>query len=388
MITGIPIQNYAQLVQQLKQEIQTARLKAALTANVQMLTLYWKLGKTILEQQQKEGWGAKIIDRLAVDLKLAFPDMKGLSVRNLKYMRTFAEAYPQFVQTPPAQLTNTVISESETEDRSIVHTPLAQLANAVVSGSKTEEKPILQAPLAQLSWYHHITLIDRVKDPAERLFYIHKTIENGWSRNVLVHQIESNLWKRQGKAVTNFKETLPAAQSDLARELVKDPYKFDFLNLYEEYKERDLEKGLVDNLTRFLLELGSGFSFIGRQYPLEVGGKDFTIDLLFYHYKLQCFVVIELKAGDFLPEYAGKLNFYLNVIDDTLKQPRDNPSIGILICKQRDKVMAEYALRGINKPIGVSEYHLTQALPDNLKNSLPAIEQIEDELKEIIEQNN
>jgi len=358
------LDKYAQLVKQLKHEIQLARIKASLAVNTQLLTLYWKIGRTILEQQEQEGWGTKVIERLSADLKSAFPGMKGLSARNLKYMRAFADAYPKFVQPPIAQIGNI-----------IVQAPLTQLEN--------ESDLIVQPLIAQIPWAHNVTLLDRVKTREERLFYIQKIIENNWSRNILVHQIESNLYERQGKAITNFEQTLPAAQSDLARELMKDPYKFDFLNLYEEYKERDLENALMDNLTRFLLELGAGFSFVGRQYPLEAGDKDYAIDLLFYHFKLHCFVVVELKSGEFIPEYTGKLNFHLNLVDDTLKQQADNATIGILICKHHNKIVTEYALRGINKPIGVSEYQLIEALPDNLKGSLPTIEQIEEELKDI-----
>ncbi len=340
------VSNYPEIINKLKKEVEAARLNAAFTVNKQMLVLYWRIGKIILEQQESQGWGAKVIDRLSIDLRKAFPDMKGFSSRNLKYMRAFAEAYSLFVQEPLAQ------------------TP-----------------SIVQDPLAQITWYHHITLLDKVQDEKARLFYINKTAENGWSRNVMVHQLESKLYERQGKAVTNFKNTLPANQSDLAKEILKDPYKFDFLSLSEEYLEKDLEEALINHITKFLLELGAGFSYVGRQYPVEVGGKDYQIDLLFYHLKLRCFVVVELKKGEFIPEHAGKLNFYLNAVDDLLKHPADSASIGILICKERNKVVAEYALRGIDKPIGIAEYELTQAIPEKLKGSLPTIEEIEKELE-------
>ncbi|HEX8331143.1 MAG TPA: PDDEXK nuclease domain-containing protein [Segetibacter sp.] len=340
--------NYQQIVARLKQEVEAARMNAALTVNKQMLVLYWRIGKIILEQQESQGWGTKVVDRLAIDLRKAFPDMKGFSPRNLKYMRAFAEAYPEFVQDPLAQISS---------------------------------NQIVQDPLAQITWYHHITLLDKVKDENARMFYITRTTENGWSRNVMVHQLESKLYERQGKAVTNFNSTLPASQSDLAREILKDPYKFDFLSLSEEYMEKDLEDALVKHITKFLLELGAGFSYVGRQYAVEVGGKDYEIDLLFYHLKLRCFVVVELKKGEFTPEHAGKLNFYLNAVDDLLRHPVDSPSIGILICKERNKIVAEYALRGIDKPIGIAEYELTQAIPEKLKGSLPTIEEIEKELE-------
>lgn len=341
--------NYLSFLGKLKNDIQQARLKAVLTVNEQLLELYWKIGNNILTQQHTEGWGAKIIDKLSADLKRSFPDMTGISPRNLKYMRAFAEAYPEFVQVPLAQIKSTA--------------------------------SIVQVPLAQLPWYHHITLLDKVKETNERLFYIGQAVQNGWSRNVLVNQIESGLYSRKGNAITNFSETLPPIQSDLAKEIFKDPYKFDFLSLAETHFEKELEDGLVGHMTKFLLELGSGFSYVGRQYPLNIGGEEFYIDLLFYHLKLRCFVVIELKTGRFIPEYAGKLNFYLNAMDDTLKHESDKPTIGILICKEKNKIVAEYALKGIEKPIGISEYQLTKAIPSNLKSSLPSIAQIEKNLK-------
>lgn len=378
--------NYTALVFQLKKEIQTARIKASLNANAHLLTLYWKMGAAILESQQEEGWGTKIIDRLATDLRSEFPDMKGISPRNLKYMRAFADAYPQFVQQPAAQSKKAINPNQKNKTSPIVQQPAAKLNKqsiVQVPLAQLGKNEIMQVPLAQIPWYHHITLLDKVKDKDERLFYINQTAEHGWSRNVLVHQIEGKLYKRKGAAVTNFEATLPAPQSDLARELLKDPYKFDFLSLGTEYVEKDLEDALVTHITKFLLELGAGFSYVGRQYHLEVGGEDFYIDLLFYHLKLRCYVVLELKTGKFVPEYASKLNFYLNAVDDMLRHKADEPSIGILICKERNKVVAEYALRGISKPIGVSEYKLTEKIPEGLKGSLPTIKQIENELKDI-----
>jgi predicted nuclease of restriction endonuclease-like (RecB) superfamily len=353
--------DYTAIIAQIKIEIETARLRAAISVNQHLLVLYWKIGRIILEQQSAEGWGTKVIERLSNDLRREMPDMKGTSARNLKYMRAFAEAYPQFVHQPAAQLQNALI----------VQDPLAQL----------ELAEIVQDPLARLTWYHHITLLDKIKDIDERLFYIKKTTENRWSRNVLVNQIEAKLYHRQGKAISNFTQTLPAPQSDLAREMLKDPYKFDFLNLSEEYFEKDMEDALVTHITKFLLELGAGFSYVARQHHLEIGGEDFYIDLLFYHLRLRSYVVIELKTGKFIPEYASKLNFYLSAVDDILKHKNDNPTLGILICKERNKVIAEYSLRDINKPIGVAEYELTQSIPENLKGSLPTIEEIENELE-------
>lgn len=368
------VKNYKALVSQLKNEIQTARLKASLNANTHLLLLYWKIGNAILENQKAAGWGAKIIDSLAQDLRNEFPDMKGISPRNLKYMRAFAVAYP-IVQQAAAQLDN----------KSILQVPLAISGNNIIKPVEVQqlENKIMQQPAAQLPWFHICTLLDKVKEEEERVFYTQQAAEYGWSRNVLVHKIESGLYKRKGKAITNFEATLPAPQSDLAKELLKDPYKFDFLSLGKEYLEKDLEDALVTHITKFLLELGSGFSYVGRQYHLEVGGEDFYIDLLFYHLKLRCYIVLELKTGKFIPEYASKLNFYLNVTDDLLKHTTDQPSIGILICKERNKVVAEYALRGINKPIGVSEYHLTEKIPTKLKGKLPTIKQIEKELADV-----
>ncbi|WP_132051565.1 PDDEXK nuclease domain-containing protein [Pseudocnuella soli] len=359
--------NYNEFVAQLKAEIQSARLEATLTANVHLLVLYWKMGKAIADREGSVGWGGKVVEQLASDLRSEFPDMKGISSRNLRYMREFANAYPLFLQ--PA------VGAHRKDGNKILQVPLAKLSDA--------QK--VQDPLAKITWYHHITLLDKVKDPEERLFYITETAVHGWSRNVLVHQIESGLYRRKGNAVTNFATTLPQPQSDLAKELMKDPYKFDFLSLGEAYKEKDLENALVEHITKFLLELGAGFSYVGRQYHLEVGGEDFYIDLLFYHLKLRCFVVIELKTGKFIPEYASKLNFYLNVVDDNLRHPTDGPSIGILICKERNKVIAEYALRGINRPIGVSEYELTENIPPSLKGKLPTVKEIEAELADKID---
>ena len=305
-----------------------------------LVLLYWQIGNSILIKQEKEGWGSKIIEQLAKDLKSEFPLMKGFSVRNLKYMRSFAENY--------------------------------------------RDLEFVQVVLAQITWYHNITLLDKVKDSTERNFYIQESIKNGWSRNVMVHQIESNLYKRQIQAekVHNFQETLSKPQSDLAHEILKDPYNFDFLSLGEEIKEKDLESALIKHITKFLLELGAGFAFIGKQYHVEVAGQDFYIDLLFYHIKLRAYVVIELKAGDFKPEYAGKLNFYLSAVDKILKSDDDKPSIGIILCKSKSKIIAEYALRDITKPIGVSEYMLTESIPENFKGELPSIEDLEKSLSD------
>ena len=327
---------YQGLLSRLKEQIQTAQVRAALAVNRELVLLYWGIGREILDRQKEEGWGAGVIDRLAKDLRLEFPAMQGLSTRNLKYMRAFAEAWP--------------------------------------------EEAIVQQAAAQLPWFHNCVLLDKVKDPRVRLWYIEETIRNGWSRNVLVLQIESGLFQRQGRAITNFQTTLPKPQSDLAQQILKDPYNFDFLTLTREAQERDLERELLVQLRRFLIELGSGFAFVGSQVPLEVGGEDFRLDLLFYHLKLRCFVVIDLKMGPFRPEYAGKMNFYLSAVDDLMRHAEDRPSLGVVLCKSKNGVVAEYALRDVAKPLGIAEFqHLVQ-LPEQLKGTLPSIEEIEAEL--------
>lgn len=329
---------YADWLAELKQRIHAAQQRATLAVNRELVLLYWRIGQDILARQASQGWGSKVVDRLARDLRNAFPDMKGFSPRNLKYMRAFAEAWP--------------------------------------------DGEFVQAALAQLPWYHQLALLDKLQTAEERQWYAAQALENGWSRNVLVMQIESGLRQRTGAAITNFSQRLPRPQSDLARESLKDPYRLDFLGLGKDAQERAIEDALVKHVTQFLMELGAGFAFVGRQVHVEVGDKDFYIDLLFYHLKLRCYVVVELKAGEFQPEYAGKLNFYLSAVDSQLKHPSDNPSLGLLLCKNRDKVVAEYALRDMSKPIGVAEYQLVQALPKELQTDLPRIEDIESELRD------
>jgi predicted nuclease of restriction endonuclease-like (RecB) superfamily len=328
--------SYTNFLQGLSERIQLARVQAGLAISRELTMLYWQIGRDILQQQVVLGWGAKVIEQLAKDLTAKFPDMKGFSPRNLKYMRAFAEAYPnaQFVQSAPAQIT----------------------------------------------WYHNCTLLDKVKDQAERAWYIRQTIQHGWSCPVLVHQIESALYQRQGHALTNFSRTLPSPQSDLAQQILKDPYNFDFLGLGHEAAERELEQTLVGQVRKFLLELGVGFAFVGQQYHLEIGGQDFYLDLLFYHLKLRCYVIIELKAVEFQPEFAGKVNFYLAAVDDLIRHADDKPSIGMIICKSKNKIVAEYSLRDTNKPIGLSSYQLTEELPKSLRGNLPSIEQLESKL--------
>ena len=291
----------------------------------------------ILQRQAEQGWGARVIDRLARDLRTAFPDMKGFSPRNLTYLRAFAEAWP--------------------------------------------EVSIVQQVVAQLPWGHNVVLLDKLSAADERRWYASRSIEHGWSRNVLVMQIETRLRERSGQAQTKFETRLPAPQSDLARESLKDPYRFDFLGLGAEVNERAIETALVTHVTDFLLELGAGFAFVGRQVLLDVGGDEFFIDLLFYHLKLRCYVVIELKAGDFKPGHLGQLGFYLPAVDEQIKHDQDEPSIGLLLCKSKNKVVAEYALRDTSRPLGIAEYQLLAALPEPLQTSLPSIEEIERELQ-------
>lgn len=327
---------YAQLLHELKARIRAAQVRAAVAVNRATVHLYWQIGRDILQRQQQQGWGAKVIDRLSLDLRAAFPDMKGWSPRNLKYMRAFAAAWP--------------------------------------------EEEFVQQVVAQIPWGHNVRILDYLKDPAEREWYVRKTIEYGWSRDILVLQIETRLIHRQGKAVTNFAQTLPPPQSDLATQLLKDPYNFDFLTLHDAAVERDLERELVNHIQHFLLELGVGFAFLGHQYRLTVGGEDFFLDLLFYHLRLRAFVVIDLKMRGFKPADAGQMNFYLSAADDLLRQPGDQPSIGIILCRTKNRFVAEYALRDVQKPIGVSDFQLTTALPETLKGSLPTIEELETEL--------
>jgi predicted nuclease of restriction endonuclease-like (RecB) superfamily len=329
---------YAEWLAEVKARVHAAQQRAALAANHELLRLYWGLGRDILERQARAGWGAGIVDQVSADLRAAFPAMKGFSRANLMYMRAFAEAWP--------------------------------------------EPEFVQQPVGQLPWGHNVVLLTKLKDRNARLAYATRVLEHGWSRAVLVHHIEARTVERQGKALTNFEERLPKPQSDLARETLKDPYRFDFLGIGDEANERQLEGALVEHISRFLLELGAGFAYVGRQVHLEVGGEDFYLDLLFYHLKLRAYIVIELKATKFKPEYLGQLGFYLTAVDAQVKTPEDAPTIGLLLCKSKNEVVAEYALRDTKKPIGIAEYQLVEALPKNLEASLPSVEQIERELGE------
>ena len=362
---------YKEWLFELKSKIKQSQIKAALAVNSQLIQLYWDLGKQIAEKQETAKWGSGFIDQLSKDLQAEFPDMKGFSKNNLHRARNFYLFYFQHL-TKVAQVA-----------------PLLEISKSQQLVAKLEESKAEQlgsensALLFQIPWGHHILIFQKIKNQPEAIFYIKETIKNNWSRAVLHHQIESSLYERQGKAVSNFQNTLPEPQSDLAVQLLKDPYNFDFLQMTADYNERDLEKSLTRHITDFLLELGAGFAFVGKQYAVTLGGKEYFIDLLFYHLTLRCYVVIELKAVEFKPEFAGKLNFYLNVIDAQLKHEHDQPTIGLIICKTKNNIEAEYALKGIEKPIGITEYELNKILPDELKSSLPSIEEIENELRNL-----
>jgi predicted nuclease of restriction endonuclease-like (RecB) superfamily len=337
-----PDDDYAAFLDSLKRRIRIAQVQAALAVNQELILLYWQIGHEILTRQEEQGWGSKVIDRLAKDLKREFPDINGFSSRNLKYMRSFARAYP--------------------------------------------ENEIVQRCVAQLPWRHNIALLEKLKNTEERLWYAYKAIENGWSRDILVMQIESNLFARLGGAITNFERSLPSPQSDLAQQLIKDPYNFDFLTLAEGAQERELERALVHHIRDFLMELGLGFSFLGSQYPLVVSGKEYRLDLLFYHVHLHCYVVIDLKMGEFEPQHSGQMSFYVSAVDNLLRSDRDDPTIGIILCKTKDKTTVEYALQGSHQPIGVSTFQTQGQLPANIQSNLPTVEQLEMELSSAIEE--
>ena len=355
--------DYGDWLASLKSRIQGARQRALLSANAEQIRLYHDIGRDILERQSREGWGAKVIVLLSSDLRAAFPNMKGLSARNLKYMKFFAEHCPgrQFVQQSAAQIPGLPFGQQSA----------AQLTASPQIGQQTAD---------QLPWFHIVTLLTKLADPALREWYARQAIQQAWPRDTLTVQIKNQLHLRQGLAVTNFDRRLSPPQAGLATEILKDPYHFDFLGLGDEAHERDIENALIRHITRFLLELGAGFAFVGRQFQLIVGGDEFFIDLLFYHTRLKCYVVVELKAQPFKPEHAGQLNFYLSAVDAQMKAPDDKPTIGLLLCKTQNRLVAECALSGIDKPIGVAEYQLVRALPEPLDTGLPSIEEIEAEL--------
>lgn len=332
--------DYLEWLATLKARLRSVQIKAAIAVQTELLQFYWSLGSEIVERQKSSTWGDGFIKQLSADLMAEFPDIKGFSERNIKYIRQWYVFY---------------------------------------QGSQVIGQQVV-AQLCGLPWGHNLAIISKAKTPDEALYYVRNSLEYGWSRNVLVHQMESGLYQREGAAITNFQTTLPVPQSDLAQQVLKDPYMFDFLTLTKEHTERELESGLVQHVTKFLLELGSGFAYLGRQVPVFVGEREFFLDLLFYHTRLHCYLVIELKVGDFEPAHAGQLNFYVKAVDEQLRKEGDNPTIGLLLCKSKDKLVAEYALSDIAKPLGISEYQLTRSLPESFKSSLPSIEDIEAEI--------
>lgn len=329
---------YKEFLEEIRTRIRDAQVRASLSVNKELVLLYWSIGKSILDKQALQGWGSKIIDRMAQDLTASFPGVSGFSIRNLKYMRKLAEVYP--------------------------------------------DSQFVQAVLAQLPWWHNLLILEKLKDPESRTWYAHEVLKNGWSGRALEEAIRSNLYGRKGKAITNFQERLPAPHAQLVNDILKSPYNFGFLTLEDDYVEQELERGLVANLEQLLLELGQGFAFIGRQYHIEIAGDDYYLDMLFYHIKLRCFCVVELKTTDFKPEYAGKLNFYLAAVDRQLKHSSDNPSIGMIICRTKNDLKVEYSLERSTMPMGVSEYavNIMDALPKELQGTLPTAAEIEAKL--------
>ncbi|MEI8140557.1 MAG: PDDEXK nuclease domain-containing protein [bacterium] len=356
--------DYAVVLKDIKTRIRTAQVRAALSANLEMIRLYWDIGRIIAERQKQAGWGAAVIPRLSRDIRNEITEVKGFSERNIDRMIAFYREYPEL-------------------ENAISPTALAKLAPIPISPTalaKLETTVILHRLVPKLPWVHNVLLMQKVKDLSTRYWYMQATLQHGWSHDVLALMIDGRTHERQGKAITNFADRLPPLQSDLAQQVVKDPFIFDFMTLEEPFHERELETSLVRHLEKFLVELGQGFAFVGRQVHLDVGEQDFYIDLLFYHLRLRCFVVIELKKGAFKPEYAGKLNFYLNVVDEKLRHASDSPSIGLILCQDENRLVAEYALKGVAKAIGVSQYQLTRALPKEFRSSLPSVADIESEL--------
>ena len=386
MGNNLSTQEYKQWIKSLKQRFKQSQIKAAVKVNTEILDFYWGLGADIVEKQKNTDWGSGFIKQVSADLSKEFPDVTGFSVRNIKFIKQWYLFYNQ-ENTKGKQLVSLL-------EKSIGKQVASQIKKTKQVVSQLEDKKSQQAvdqientiatqvvsQITQIPWGHNILIVQKSTDVKEALFYVNKTLEYGWSRAVLTHQIESGLYEREGKAITNFKNTLPKPQSDLANELIKDPYRFDFFSLTKKYTERQLEDALLDHITMFLLELGAGFAFIGRQKLITVGERDFKMDLLFYHTIMHCYVVVELKVVDFEPEFAGKLNFYLTAVDKQIKTDKDEPTIGILICKNKDKTVVEYALNDIYKPMAVSEYYLTNVLPDELKDNLPNVEDLKSEL--------
>jgi predicted nuclease of restriction endonuclease-like (RecB) superfamily len=355
---------YTNWIQELKHKIKIAQLKASIAVNQEMILLYWDIGKSIVEKQNEFAWGSKVVEQMAKDLKNELPDTNGFSRTNLFAMRKFYLFYmnSELVHQLGGQLEKAALANNS----ELIQPAVGQLEQNTI--------------LCEIPWRHHVTILGKCNNTKAAKFYIEQTIQNNWSRNVLEMQMESKLIDRLGNSINNFEATLPKLQSDLAKETIKDPYKFDFLTLEADVQELELEKNLTDNITKFLLELGKGFAFVGRQYPLKIGKKERKLDLLFYHLKMHCFVVIDLKMGEFEPEYAGKMNYYLSAVDNLLKTDQDHPSIGIILCKSKDSCEVEYALRDMKKPIGISEFSFSE-LPQNIQNNLPTVEELENELK-------
>jgi len=411
--------DYIPLLDSIKTRIRRAQVRAALSANAEMLLLYWDVGRIVAERQIVEGWGAGVIPRLAADIKNDLPGIKGFSVSNIKRMIRFYQDYPllvvpnlyEFAENSSqesilpqsvAKLTETLLNQSirpravaqieeSLPNQSIRPTVLAQLPesslNQSISPQPVDQLGTVDEILAEvlqefaflLPWGHHVLLMERVKEYPIRLWYMKEAVEQGWTRDTLAAMIKKDTYNRQGKAITNFALKLPSPESELAQQVLRDPYIFDFLTLEEPFREKELENALAENLGKFLLELGHGFAFVGRQYHIEVSDQDFYLDLLFYHLDLRRFIVIELKKGKFQPEYAGKVNFYCSAVDDLLRRSGDAATIGLILCQEKDKIIAEYSLRNVEKPIGVSEYELTRTLPESFRSALPSIEQIETE---------
>lgn len=385
---------YFRWISDLKQKIQQSQIKAAIQVNSALIEMYWDLGKEISERSFENTYGSGFFKQLSNDLKNEFPEIKGFSSSNLRYFETFYQFYNQEVinlqqiagifreENKETSKSQQVVGEfKENKENSILHQVAGKFekaSNLHQVGGEFIQKLFL------IPWRHHVEIFTKCKNVTEAIFYINKTIENGWSRAVLLNMISGNLYQSQGKAITNFSKTLPDYDSELVKQTLKDPYLFDFLNISENFKERELENALIDNIQKFLIELGNGFAFVGKQVEMKVGNQSFFLDLLFYHIKLKRYVVIELKSGEFEPEHAGKLNFYVTSVDKQLRDENDNATVGLIICKTKDDIIAEYSLTDLHKPLGISSYELRKILPDNFKSSLPSIEEIENELNKNI----
>jgi predicted nuclease of restriction endonuclease-like (RecB) superfamily len=373
---------YRDLLSEIKTRVRAGQHRAALSANAEMIAMYWDIGRMIAARQKEEGWGSGVIPRLAADLKNELPEEKGFSETNLKRMVQFCREYPG-LDAIGAQSAPQLISPDDHPQEGAQSAP--QISSVEIVPQAAAQLPLPPEILFGLPWFHHVILIQKLKNLPTRLWYAEKALQEGWSRDTLTTQIKNRAHERQGNAITNFDRTLPAPHAAIAQSLLKDPYLFDFLTMEEPFHERELETGLLQHIQKFLLELGRGFAFVGSQYRLEISDRDVYLDLLFYHLHLRCFVVIDLKKGEFKPEYAGKMNFYCSAVDDLLRHEHDAPTIGLILCQTKDRIFAEYALRDIHKPIGLTDYELTRALPSELASSLPSIEDIENELSDNLE---